>query len=93
LDIALESKIANLKSQINIPRGVTVTQRPLEAILVAIAIPPTLGRFSLWNTDFHRGKRRKLRLIAARISAHQNAQFGNLFVKYMTSDRSSAVLP
>jgi len=33
LGIALESKIANLKSQIRIPRGVTVTQRPLEAIL------------------------------------------------------------
>ncbi len=43
--------------------------------------------------DFHRGKRRKLRLIAACINVHQNAQFGNLFVKYMTSDRSSAVLP
>jgi hypothetical protein len=34
LDIALESKIANLKSQIRIPRGVTVTQRPLEALFL-----------------------------------------------------------
>jgi hypothetical protein len=34
LAIALESKIANLKSQIRIPRGVTVTQRPLEALFL-----------------------------------------------------------
>jgi hypothetical protein len=46
LPIALESKIANLNRK-SLPRGVTVTQRPLEAIRVAIAIPPTLRRFSL----------------------------------------------
>ena len=34
LGIALESKIANLKSLIRIPRGVTVTQRPLEALFL-----------------------------------------------------------
>jgi hypothetical protein len=34
LAIALESKIANLKSQMHIPRGVTVTQRPLEALFL-----------------------------------------------------------
>jgi hypothetical protein len=34
LAIALESKIGNLKSQIRIPRGVTVTQRPLEALFL-----------------------------------------------------------
>src|SRR5438132_1562669 len=52
LGIALESKIANLKSQIRIPRSVTVTQRPLEALfLVRIQAAWTSTRSRLWRME------------------------------------------